>query len=65
MQLGKEIERRIPKGWSWSLYCSSENDRARAVLVSLDYRIHIGREGDDIDVALQIAILAAKNGERE
>lgn len=56
----KEIENLVPKGWYWTLY-SSVN---RAVLVSPDMKIHIGREAKTLEQALRDACRAARNGEK-
>lgn len=56
-----EIEKVVPKGWIWSLY---SGERPRAVLVSSDYKIHIGRDGKTLKDALLAACAAARNGEK-
>jgi hypothetical protein len=58
------IERMIPKGWMWTIYGPSGERPARAVLVSPDWKIHIGREGKDGGQALVSAAMAAKQGAR-
>lgn len=57
-----EIEKVVPKGWTWSLYSGAS---PRAVLVSPDWRIHIGRDGKTLEQALRSAGEAARSGERE
>lgn len=60
------IAERIPLGWSWSLYSEcGDLYKARAVLVSPDHRIHIGREGKSIDEALRNAARDARSGAKE
>lgn len=59
------ITERVPEGWSWTLYSESSSYKARAVIVSPDFRIQIGREGKTIDEALNAAARAARNGERQ
>lgn len=60
-----EIERRVPDGWIWTLYSGSyPGVRQRAVLVSPDYRIHIGRDGETLEEAFTAAIAAAVGGEK-
>lgn len=58
------IQRIIPKGWTWTIYGPSADRKARAVLVSPDWKIHIGREGKDGMEALVSASMAARQGVR-
>jgi len=56
-----EIEKIVPQGWVWSLY---SGEKPRAVLVSPDYRVHIGRDGKTLQAALIAASDAARRGEK-
>lgn len=62
--IDNHIARVIPKGWTWTIYGPSGEKPARAVLVSPDWKIHIGREGKDGMAALVSASMAAKQGVR-
>jgi hypothetical protein len=64
-RIGEATERMIPSGWSWCLYGPTETHKARAVLVSPDYRTHIGREAASIDEALAVAARDAAGGARQ
>jgi len=64
MQLSEFVSRLIPEGWSWCLYGPCSNYAARAVLISPDYRIQIGREGKSIDDAIRAAARDARSGAR-
>ena len=59
------VERVIPPGWYWTVYGPSGDRAARAVLVSHDYRTHIGRDGATGQAALRTAAQAARSGEKE
>lgn len=59
------IAEHIPDGWTWALYGPSAVSQARAVLISADHRIQIGRDGATITAALRLAVRAARAGERE
>jgi hypothetical protein len=63
--IDSQIQRLIPRGWTWTIYGPSGDRPARAVLVSPDWRIHIGREGKDGAQALFLAAEAAKQGARQ
>ncbi len=56
---------RVPDGWSWSLYGECLHYKARAVLVSPDHRVHIGREAATIDEALRAAARDARSGMKQ
>lgn len=62
--LGSHIDGMVPAGWSWCIYGPSAMYAARAVLVSPDHRIHIGREAQTIDDAIRAASRAARSGEK-
>jgi hypothetical protein len=55
-----QVLARLPSGWDWCLYSASDRYRARAVLMSADRRVQIGREADTPQEALQMAIDAAR-----
>lgn len=63
--LDRAIEKMVPVGWTWSLYGPSGELPARAVLVSPDFRTHIGRNGRTAEDAIRIAARDARGGMRE
>jgi hypothetical protein len=65
VNLDAYITKSIPYDWDWCLFGACSNYRARAVLMSPDRRVQIGREGNTIDEALRAAITAARDGKRE
>lgn len=61
MSLDSAIQSIIPDGWRWCLYSEVPGlYRARAVLVSPDHRVHIGREADTAEEALRKAVRDAQ-----
>jgi hypothetical protein len=58
----EEKLRELP-GWMPTLYWPTETTKARAVLVSPDYRKQLGRGGETVDDALARAIAAVKLGQ--
>jgi len=65
MTLQERIEIALPKNWFWTLYSAIGPFRARCVVTSPDYKVHIGRDGDTIDDAIANAVEAAMGGEKE
>lgn len=64
LTLGDMIAERVPEGWRWCLYSECSTYRARAVLISPDYKVQIGREAETIDEALRLAVAAVRRGEK-
>ena len=48
---------------SWAVYSASGSKPARAVIVSLDYRRHVAREGETEEAAMRAATEAFERGE--
>lgn len=60
-----DVENLIPTGWSWTIYGpSGDNRQVRVVLVSPDFRVHIGRTANTIEEALRLASEDATTGKR-
>lgn len=64
MTVDKFMRSVVPDGWLWCVYSQSGSLPARAVVVSPDHKIHIGRDGHTAHEALLAATGDARSGQK-
>lgn len=59
----EKLEENGLKGWDWCIGSAYGNFPARVVIQAPDRSQRIGRDAENADVALELCIESAKNGE--